>query len=782
MAQDISSRLNSNLSDEHLAMLLDESAISDKVILSRGYHTVRNKTEASNFDLAGNQQQFPSLLIPVNTVDGNIVYVTRPDKRLNGRPKYEWPKNVSLRLDVHPDCMANLSDPAIDLYITEGSKKADCIISRGGCAVSINGVYGFSAGKNGNGDLALLPDFDAIELQNRRVYIAFDSDAQDNKQISTARSRLAKSLRARGAVVKYIYLEDSADGHKVGVDDWFAADSGRTLDDLNRLTKKAQANKTPGAKASAPQIELLDKAPATISRPLSLIDGRGYVATWLWAKVTVNESIDKRGKKVTHNPPLIEHEERTFVVRDDGVIFGDGGDYPLDELGLVINLPEKVPESRRLSKSGLINYRTDQLPSPAIIFQRICECIDRFIDFDRSFGSQKIMVEMVACFAMATWFLDAFTVAGNLWPNGDRGSGKTQLLIVICELSYLGQVILAGGSFAALRDLADYGATLAFDDAENLTDPRKTDPDKRTLLLAGNRRGNTVPLKEKDGDKGWRTRYVNTFSFRLFSAIRLPDNVLASRTIIVPLIRTPDRYRANADPLDKSLWPHDRNQLKDDLYCLALKHLPEFPAYEAIVNQEASLTGRNLEPWRALLAVARWLDDQGVSGLWGRMEQLSMDYQQERPNMEISDLTSLAIRTICHVVGEKIQTERGVSDVDDVSDIYREKHFCLTAKFTEVAKKILEDLELDINADQLTSRRIGRTLGKMRLQKGRQQGTGKNGWRVSLADMQRWCISYGLDLSELSGLTISIQTEKFTNPPNITNFTELDSDLIGGVI
>ncbi len=42
----------------------------------------------------------------------------------------------------------------------------------------------------------------------------------------------------------------------------------------------------------------------------------------------------------------------------------------------------------------------------------------------------------------------------------------------------------------------------------------------------------TVVL-EKRGDE-WVTRYVDTFSFRLFSAIRLPDDVLASRSIIVP--------------------------------------------------------------------------------------------------------------------------------------------------------------------------------------------------------------------------------------------------------
>ncbi|GAG33737.1 unnamed protein product, partial [marine sediment metagenome] len=47
-----------------------------------------------------------------------------------------------------------------------------------------------------------------------------------------------------------------------------------------------------------------------------------------------------------------------------------------------------------------------------------------------------------------------------------------------------------------------------------------------------------------DRNRGWRTRYVNAYTARLFSAISLPDPVLASRTIVVPLIRTTDRKKA----------------------------------------------------------------------------------------------------------------------------------------------------------------------------------------------------------------------------------------------
>ncbi len=115
----------------------------------------------------------------------------------------------------------------------------------------------------------------------------------------------------------------------------------------------------------------------------------------------------------------------------------------------------------------MAGYRADA----AAVFERVRESVDYFIDFNRSLADQRTMTELIACYVLSTWFLDGFTVIGFLWPNGDPGCGKTQLLDLVTHVAYLGQLILAGGSYASLRDLANYGACLAFDDAENISDP-----------------------------------------------------------------------------------------------------------------------------------------------------------------------------------------------------------------------------------------------------------------------------------------------------------------------
>jgi hypothetical protein len=521
-----------------------------------------------------------------------------------------------------------------------------------------------------------------------------------------------------------------------------------------------------------PTVEILDAPPATMVRPLALVDGRAYAAAWLYVRITRFETRNRKGEPVKLDPPLVETSRRLFVVRQDGVTFGPGADQPLDELGLEVALPQMPHPSRTWSPAGVSAYRDGHRPDPADVFNRVADVVSHFVDFDRSLASQRTMCELVACYVLATWVLDAFNVIGYLWPNGERGSGKTVLLHCVAEMAYLGHVILAGGSYASLRDLAEYGATLAFDDAENLADPRRTEADKRALLLAGNRRGSTVTVKELGPDNTWRTRHVNAFCPRLFSAIQLPDNVLASRAIVVPLIRTLDRSRASVDPLDHDVWPHDRRRLIDDLWALALAHLPEFRDCARAANQKARLTGRNLEPWHAILAVALWLDrhDPGAAlrreaplagpggemesretGLWDRMEDLSVRYQAERPDSGSSDFTFFVFQALyisivvdfCDTVGVKVKAMMH----DELPPEVEVPH-----SFEVTTQRVVDQARgfahtIDVDPCRVTNRRVGCVLGRLRIQKApRPGGRGSRRWLVTRDDLYRWATAYGLPL------------------------------------
>jgi len=211
--------------------------------------------------------------------------------------------------------------------------------------------------------------------------------------------------------------------------------------------------------------------------------------------------------------------------------------------------------------------------------------------------------------------------------------------------------------------------------------------------------------------------------------------VLASRTIIVPLIRTPDRERANSDPLEYDLWPHDRRQLTDDLWALGLSNLPELPVYERTVNQDARLTGRNLEPWRAILAVASWLDDNDVLGIRERMEQLSWDYQyKEHPTLQTGDLTHLIIRGLLACA---ISANEAMCAINAA-------WFLPTSSVTSMVIEIANREEADIDTNSITPRKVGRILSSLRFESKRPDGSNPRGWVITRQGLERLCISYGI--------------------------------------
>ena len=61
-------------------------------------------------------------------------------------------------------------DPQVPLWITEGSKKIDCLVSHGCCGVGVIGVWNWR-GSNVKGGKVALADWELIALNDRVTYI-----------------------------------------------------------------------------------------------------------------------------------------------------------------------------------------------------------------------------------------------------------------------------------------------------------------------------------------------------------------------------------------------------------------------------------------------------------------------------------------------------------------------------------------------------------------------------------------------------------------------------------
>jgi hypothetical protein len=256
-----------SLNDRHLERLA-ASGIDPQFAALRGYETVENVTCLQALGLAKKAQTLvPGLMFPLLHADGsNAGWMYKPDNpRLrDGKPcKYEIPYRQRNVVDVPPGVGGWLLDPAADLWVTEGTKKADCGAARGLCIVAINGVYGWMR------EGVALPDWLDIMLTGRRVILAFDSDVCRNPKVLKALHDFAAWLTYKGAHVDYLHLPDDP-AAKVGLDDYLV--SGHTTKDLYALV----TSEPPGVTASpAPAPE-----PKPV-QPISLDEAHEVFRKWL---------------------------------------------------------------------------------------------------------------------------------------------------------------------------------------------------------------------------------------------------------------------------------------------------------------------------------------------------------------------------------------------------------------------------------------------------------------------------------------------------------------------
>jgi hypothetical protein len=198
--------------------------------------------------------------------------------------------------------------------------------------------------------------------------------------VQRALERLTAHLTRMGATVVPIYLPDDGRGEKQGVDDYLLE---HTPEELRHL-----AGSLP--KAPVPVVELLDEPPMTLGRPLAILDGRAYAATWLYVKTTTTVTLDKEGKVVIFDPPRVETQRKLFVVRDDGMIFGPGGQSSLESLQAEDGIAwsdldtDFVRDSQCWRAAAVKRYRAGQRPSAADVFRRLTEFYDHFMAFERS--------------------------------------------------------------------------------------------------------------------------------------------------------------------------------------------------------------------------------------------------------------------------------------------------------------------------------------------------------------------------------------------------------------
>ncbi len=124
------------LVEHHRTDLEITSGISPEVIAERGYFSADQPEPLLELGFAEYQIRTPALVLPVRGVDGQFRFARiRPDhpRQDSNNPKkvikYEQPSGTPLALDVPRAAQPHLADPTKRLWVVEGEKKADAVVS-----------------------------------------------------------------------------------------------------------------------------------------------------------------------------------------------------------------------------------------------------------------------------------------------------------------------------------------------------------------------------------------------------------------------------------------------------------------------------------------------------------------------------------------------------------------------------------------------------------------------------------------------------------------------------
>lgn len=225
----------SRLSDKHLADLR-ASGLTFETIARAGFRTERDpKVIDDLLKRRDGKRLGDCLLLPYIDLDGRPVagYVrAKPDspptaKKEGAKPaKYLSPTKAPLRVYFPPEVRVALRDPNQPLAITEGEKKAAAVAQFGIPIVGLAGVECWSSrrskGEDGRaqGRRRILDDLAGLPWRGRVVYIVFDSDVVQKRDVQRAEAALARALTDLGAVVFLVRIPAAEGGEKLGIDDY----------------------------------------------------------------------------------------------------------------------------------------------------------------------------------------------------------------------------------------------------------------------------------------------------------------------------------------------------------------------------------------------------------------------------------------------------------------------------------------------------------------------------------------------------------------------------------
>ncbi|MGY8817696.1 MAG: hypothetical protein ACKVHB_08010 [Pseudomonadales bacterium] len=184
-------------------------------------------------------------------------------------------------------------------------------------------------------------------------------------------------------------------------------------------------------------------------------------------------------------------------------------------------------------------------------------------------------------------------------------------------------------------------------------------------------------------------------------------------------------------------WPQGITpiQIKTKMRGIAVGNLPRISAFEESAIEKCDLNRRPLDPWRPILAVSLWLEEElQVEGLFARMNRLAHQYNQQRVGeLEGGSQIQVVLQSIALLASKR----EGDLIIFSSTDLQHEMEHVLQ---TEGLSKV--------NDNYLNVSKIGKLLSQLRISASQRTSSNKMReiTRLNLKDLMR---NYGISEIEL---------------------------------
>lgn len=424
---------------------------------------------------------------------------------------------------------------------------------------------------------------------------------------------------------------------------------------------------------------------------------RAYVQVWLPTQVLDNESMEFIGWK-----------------RMPWMIFDNGAKTLFLEKELLKEklIPTSKPIEFQLRWSiediNLFTQKPDEPVDAVQVYQSIIELFQTYIEFPA-----QEYYSLVALWVIGTYFQPLWNTYPFLYIGGTKGVGKTKTLKVIDCLAFNSVNSLSVSSAALYRICEGSAATLLVDETGYLKSRTRYE-DLRTLLYGRYKRGQTVQRVEKTASGQQKVQFFHVFGPTALANIEGLEDVLADRVIEIILLRSLNRNILNVEVDDNNpVFERTRNKLYRlwmTRWQTVQKEYTEYDTCSTCSTCDAinnnilyynSLSGRAMERWKPILALAKWLEKEGEKDLHTKM--LAFAVKQEEIKRE-EDVATTAEATLVTTLLDMVKAD----------DFYPVR---------EIKKKMLEKMEEQ--PAWLTVDWVGRALKRLGFNERRRVGTSR---------------------------------------------------------